>query len=128
MGVYPSASLSDARREAEKARSCISNGINPSNKRKEEKTFKNIELESESRRDAGLPITNSFADLTRKWLASIAHLTSVITQIKKTSRLERLVFPVLGDILDSKLALPVTAPTFIMVPVLVVLCTSHCFL
>ena len=97
LGVYPSASLSDARREAEKARSCISNGINPSNKRKEEKTFKNIELESESRRDAGLPITNSFADLTRKWLASIAHLTSVITQIKKTSRLERIVFPVLGD-------------------------------
>ena len=97
LGVYPSASLSDARREAEKARSCISNGINPSNKRKEEKTFKNIELESESRRDAGLPITNSFADLTRKWLASIAHLTSVITQVKKTSRLERLAFPVLGD-------------------------------
>jgi integrase len=97
LGVYPSASLSDARREAEKARSCISNGINPSNKRKEEKTFKNIALESESRRDAGLPITNSFADLTRKWLASIAHLTSVITQVKKTSRLERLAFPVLGD-------------------------------
>jgi integrase len=45
-----------------------------------------------------LPILNSFADLTRQWLASIAHLTSVTTQIKKTSRLERLAFPLLGDL------------------------------
>jgi integrase len=45
----------------------------------------------------GLPILNSFEDLTSQWLASIAHLTSDSTQIKKASRLKRLAFPLIGD-------------------------------
>jgi hypothetical protein len=46
----------------------------------------------------GLPILNSFADITRQWLDSIAHLTSEKTHTKKTSRIERLAFPLLGDL------------------------------
>ena len=45
-----------------------------------------------------MPILNSFADVTRQWLESIKHLTSVTTHIKKTSRIERLAFPTLGDL------------------------------
>ncbi|MEI6267639.1 MAG: hypothetical protein WCP01_02075 [Methylococcaceae bacterium] len=46
----------------------------------------------------GLPILNSFADLARQWLESIAHLTNATTQIKKVSRIERMAFPLLGAI------------------------------
>ncbi|MDP3019858.1 MAG: hypothetical protein Q8N35_09730 [Methylococcaceae bacterium] len=46
----------------------------------------------------GLPILNSFAGITRQWLDSIAHLTSEKTHTKKTSRIERLAFPLLGDL------------------------------
>ncbi|MBD9360774.1 tyrosine-type recombinase/integrase [Methylomonas fluvii] len=40
---------------------------------------------------------DSFADVTRQWLASIEHLISSTTHIKKISRIERLAFPSLGD-------------------------------
>ena len=45
-----------------------------------------------------MAIINSFADITRQWLASIEHLTKSQTHIKKISRIERLAFPVIGDI------------------------------
>ena len=49
-----------------------------------------------------MPIKNSFADITAQWLASIEHLTKPQTHFKKISRIERLAFPVLGDILINK--------------------------
>ena len=45
-----------------------------------------------------MPILNSFADLAKQWLASIEHLTTATTHIKKTSRLERLAFLCIGDL------------------------------
>lgn len=44
-----------------------------------------------------MPILNSFEHVARDWLASIEHLTTATTHIKKTSRIERLALPVLGD-------------------------------
>ena len=98
LGVYPATSLADARRKAEESRNQISNDINPSDGRKKVKAIKQLAVENENRIDAGLPILNSFADLARQWLESIAHLTNPTTQIKKVSRLERMAFPLLGDI------------------------------
>ena len=96
-GVYPDATLESARRKAEEARQQISDGFDPSEARKAIKSARQITKINDERIKAGLPIIDSFADITRQWLASIAHLTSSTTHIKKTSRIERLAFPMLGD-------------------------------
>ena len=111
LGVYPVTSLSDARRKAEDARIKISNDINPSDVRKKEKAVKAIAIENEIRRDGGMVIINSFADITAHWLTSIEHLTRPQTHNKKSSRLTRLAFPVLGDMLINSLKRTIV-PTF----------------
>ncbi len=98
LGVYPATGLADARRKAENARVKIANGIDPSETRKKTKQTILAEAENAKRKAEGLPILNSFEHVARDWLASIKHLTSETTHIKKTSRLERLAFPVIGDI------------------------------
>ncbi len=98
LGAYPGVTLETARRAAEKARENIANGIDPGEIRSEDKKAKQILKLNAGRVADGLPIVNSFADISRQWLDSIAHLTTATTQIKKTSRIERLAFPVLGDI------------------------------
>jgi integrase len=97
MGVYPSITLESARRKAEEARENIANGIDPSQIRSEAKKAKQLAKLNNDRVSGGLPILNSFADVTRQWLESIVHLTSATTHIKKTSRIERLAYPSLGD-------------------------------
>ena len=102
LGIYPDVTLEKARNEADKARKQLVNKINPSDERKKENAVKVIDKENEIRSDAGLVIINSFADITAQWLTSIEHLTRPQTHIKKTSRLERLAFPVLGDMLINQ--------------------------
>ena len=97
-GAYPSTTTESARRKADAVREQLANDIDPSKLKKQIKELANLADDNAKRKEDGLTILNSFADLTRQWLASIAHLTSVTTQIKKTSRLERLAFPVLGDL------------------------------
>ena len=97
-GAYPSTTTESARRKAEAVREQLANDIDPSKLKKQIKELADLADDNAKRKEDGLTILNSFADLTRQWLASIAHLTSVTTQIKKTSRLERLAFPVLGDL------------------------------
>lgn len=89
--------MGTARRKAEEARAQIANGIDPSEARKQDKQATQVDAENAQRKAAGLPILNSFEHAARDWLASIEHLTSATTLIKKTSRLERLAFPILGD-------------------------------
>jgi integrase len=96
-GAYPDTSLENARRKAKEAREQIANGIDPGGIRKEAKSAKQLAKANDERVSKGLPILNSFADITRQWLDSIAHLTSEKTHTKKTSRIERLAFPLLGD-------------------------------
>ncbi len=96
-GAYPDTSLENARRKAEEARAQIANNIDPSQLRKQVKSVKRIAKLNEDRINEGLPILDSFADVTRKWLDSISHLTSATTHQKKTSRIERLAFPLLGN-------------------------------
>jgi integrase len=96
-GTYPDTSLENARRKAEDAREQIANSVDPGGIRKEAKAARQLAKANDERISAGLPILNSFADITRQWLDSIAHLTSEKTHTKKTSRIERLAFPLLGD-------------------------------
>ena len=96
-GTYPDTTLENARRQAEAARQQIAEGIDPGEIRKQEKAAKQLARQNQSRQKDGLPILDSFADVTRQWLASIAHLTTATTHTKKTSRIERLAFPLLGD-------------------------------
>jgi integrase len=97
-GAYPDITLETARRKSEDARSQIANGKDPSETKKKAKQITQIDAENVSRKAAGLPIINSFEHIAREWLISIKHLTNSTTHIKKTSRLERLAFPILGDV------------------------------
>lgn len=97
LGVYPVTGLADARRKAEGSRKQVCNGIDPSSVRKDIKAVKQLRVDNETRIAGGLPLINSFADIASKWLASTVHLSKAITQNKKTSRLERLAFPLLGS-------------------------------
>jgi len=98
LGTYPDTTLENARRQAEDARKQIVEGTNPAAIRNAAKKARQIVRLNEDRLSDGLPIINSFADITRQWLDSIAHLTSEKTHTKKTSRIERLAFPLLGDL------------------------------
>ncbi len=97
LGIYPNVTLEAARRKAEEARDHIANGIDPSAIKKQAKQVAQVDTENAKRKAAGLPILNSFEYVARAWLDSIEHLTGATTHIKKTSRLERLAFPILGD-------------------------------
>jgi len=102
-GIYPDTTLEAARRKSEESRAQIANGVNPADIRNEAKKSKQLVKLNQQRANESLPILNSFADITRQWLDSIAHLTSEKTHTKKTSRIERLAFPLLGDIAINKI-------------------------
>jgi len=74
----------------------IANGIDPSAIKKQAKQAHRLTLRTRRARRQACPL-NSFEYVARAWLDSIEDLTGATTHIKKTSRLERLAFPVLGD-------------------------------
>jgi len=97
LGVYPGVTLEAARGKAVKARENIAKGLDPIEIKSEIKKARQLSELNNERGADGLPILNSFADLAGQWLKSVEHLTASTTQYKKTSRLERLAFPTLGD-------------------------------
>ncbi len=98
-GNYPATSLELAREKADDARKNIAKGINPANERKTAKQIIQQEQQNIERKQSGQHIVGSFADVAQQWLKSLERLTKPQTHIKKTSRIERLVFPSIGDIL-----------------------------
>lgn len=97
LGIYPANTLEAARDKALTAAENIAKGVDPAVQKAAHKTAQKLLASNNDRVADGLPILNSFADLTRQWLKSVEHLTKATTQTKKTSRLERLAFPTLGD-------------------------------
>jgi len=97
LGGYPGITLEAARIKAEEARENIAKGLDPIEIKSEIKKARQLSVSNNKRVADGLPILNSFADLTEQWLKSVEHLTKPTTQTKKTSRLKRLAFPKLGD-------------------------------
>jgi len=98
LGGYPGITLEAARRKAEEAKDNIAEGNDPGEIKSDIKRARQLSASNNDRVADGLPILNSFADLTGQWLKSVEHLTKPTTQTKKISRLERLAFPTLGDV------------------------------
>jgi len=106
LGVYPVTGLADARRRAEEARKQISKGIDPSTVRKKEKERKQQTADNKNRLNAGLPILNSFEDITKKCLASVVHELNEETHRKKIRRFELHTFPVIGPLAINEIKSP----------------------
>ncbi|MGZ8946399.1 MAG: tyrosine-type recombinase/integrase [Methylococcaceae bacterium] len=98
LGGYPGITLEAARRKAEEAKDNIAEGNDPGEIKSDIKRARQLSASNNDRVADGLPILNSFADLTGQWLKSVEHLTKPTTQTKKISRLERLAFPTLGNV------------------------------
>ena len=98
-GIYPGVTLDAARVKADDARDEIEKGNDPAEIKKQSRQAKKVDIENQKRKAAGLPIVGCFADIAQQWLDSTKHLTTTTTHTKKTSRIERLAFPILGDML-----------------------------
>lgn len=71
-GVYPDVSLETPRRKADEARARIADGINPAGIRQKERDDRQAAKISEDRQKQGLPIINSFSDITYRTTHSSA--------------------------------------------------------
>ena len=98
LGNYPATTLQMARLTAVTTRQQLADGIDPSETKKQSKQAAKIDQDNAQRKQDGLPIIGSFAEITGKWLASIKHKTKPITHEKKSSRLDRFALPTLGDL------------------------------
>lgn len=69
LGAYLSVTLETARRKADEARDNIANGIDPGEIRSEKKKAQQLSILNNKRVADGLPMLNSFVDITKQWLA-----------------------------------------------------------
>lgn len=97
LGVYPDTTLADARRKAEQSRNQVSNGINPSDTRKEAKTIQRLTIENEKRIDAGLSAIDSFEFIALEWYNKRMLNKSDSHQKRTLALLKRDLFPWLGN-------------------------------
>ncbi len=96
VGVYPSTTLADARRKAKEARNQVSNGIDPSDTRKQVKTEQRQNIENEKRIDAGLPAIDSFEFVAMEWFAVKMPSKSEQYQKRILNMMTQDLFPWLG--------------------------------
>ena len=96
---YPDLTLEEARKKARGCREAIAKGIDPAIEHQQKKQVNKQKKQNIERQQTGQPIVGSFADVGTQWLKSLERLTKPQTHIKKTSRIERLVFPSIGDVL-----------------------------
>jgi len=82
--------LKQAREKRDTAKKQVSDGIDPCAIKKEEKITKD----------------HTFEKVTRDWFASGTHTVREITQQKKMRRFERLVFPVIGNMIHAEIKSP----------------------
>ena len=97
LGVYPTTSLADARRQAEEARVNIVNKIDPSSIRQENKNNIKASIENEKRLEDGLPIVNSFEDVAREWHSKFKTKWTEDHSARLLRRLEKDIFPYIGS-------------------------------
>lgn len=97
LGTYPDTGLALARKKADEARRLVSEGIDPSDVRKENKAEAQRQREEERRADAGLPPLGSFEAVAREWLERVhTHKVSEGHAERTRIRLEQEVFPWVG--------------------------------
>lgn len=97
LGTYPTTSLSLARKQAEEARTLVRQGIDPSGTRKSERAERVRQRAVEDMAAAGLPPIDSFEAVTREWYGKQSPQWSPSHAEKIIRRLERDVFPWIGQ-------------------------------
>jgi integrase len=85
LGVYPEVSLSDARERRAQARKTIAAGNDPGEVKKEKKRLTVLKNE------------NAFEAVAREWVEQTRHALAGVTLKTRVARLERHVFPKLGN-------------------------------
>lgn len=96
LGTYPKTSLKLAREKAAYARSLVAAGINPSEKRKTDKTKARLDRELELAAEAGIPLPGTFEDIAREWYTLKSKEWAPSYGEKVIRRLEADVFPWIG--------------------------------
>ena len=98
LGTYPNTGLGLARKKADEARKLVSEGIDPSDVRKERKADTLREREADELVAAGLPPTNSFEAVAREWYEVRKDQWAASYGDKIIRRFEVDVFPWLGKL------------------------------
>lgn len=97
LGTYPDTGLGLARKKAQEARELVSEGIDPSDVRKQAKQDAQRQREETHREDAGLPPLGSFEAVAREWLHKVHAVKVSDGHAERTQiRLEQDVFPWIG--------------------------------
>jgi len=96
LGVYPDIGLKQARLKALDCKKLISDGKDPSQQRQDQKQAIKKEMEYKQRLADGIPLENSFADVSARWLEAFEPTVVPATFKKVARRLEMHVYPYLG--------------------------------
>lgn len=97
LGTFPQIGLADARLRAQAARKLVSQGVDPSEVRKETRAHAVRERTATRRAAAGLPPENSFEAIAREWYAKNEPSWAASHASKILRRLEADVFPWIGS-------------------------------
>ncbi|NDY90151.1 tyrosine-type recombinase/integrase [Ideonella livida] len=97
LGTYPDTGLALARRKAEEARALVSQGVDPSDVRKQARADAQRQHQEAKREAAGLPPVDAFEPVAREWLERVhSHKVSANHAERTRIRLEQDLFPWLG--------------------------------
>ncbi|OIQ79604.1 putative prophage CPS-53 integrase [mine drainage metagenome] len=96
LGVYPLVGLKDARAAHAKARKLIADGVDPSEKRKQEEATKKHKHEVARRIAEGIPLENSFQCIALEWYAKRSRIWVQHHAEDVKRRLEVNAFPHIG--------------------------------
>ena len=97
LGTYPAVSLAMARQRAEEARRLVRVGQDPSQARQDERRAVREQRAIEELKESGLPLPGTFEAVAREWYAKQEPAWAPSHADKIIRRLERDVFPWLGD-------------------------------
>lgn len=100
-GAWPGVSLKRARERRDDARSLVAEGIDPGEKRKQDKTDAKAQVEE---------ISNTFEVVAREWQAQQVKVWSESHAIKVLSTMEQHLFPAFGRIPIARLRAPDILP------------------
>jgi|GEM_PF-4174060 len=97
LGTYPDIGLKRARKDADDCRVQLIDSINPSQVRKDHKQAIQKTVENEQRITDGIPLENSFAQVSQLWLAAFEHTVAPVTFKKTSTRIKQHILPYLGN-------------------------------
>lgn len=97
LGTYPNISLKQARQKATDCQQLLTEGIDPSQARKQQKKAIKKNIDDEKRLAEGIPLENSFAEVAQNWLKDFEHTVAANTFKKINNRIQRHIFPHIGN-------------------------------